>query len=72
MVLECRETEDTWLWGGPTWPTNMEQLYDKLETVAGAERILRWALRLGRLQEYRLAVKIEQAREAEELLGSSD
>jgi hypothetical protein len=72
IVLECRETEDTWLWGDPTWPTNIEQLHDELETVAGAERIVRWALRLGRLQEYKLAVKIEQAREAEELLGKSD
>lgn len=65
IVLNCLDA-DTDFWSNPeAWPLTKEELQEYLDDGAKAERILSWALRLGRLREYRLAVELEEAQREE-------
>nr|AAA21781.1 pol-like protein [Neurospora crassa] len=60
IVLNCLDAE-TLFWSDPdSWPLSKEELQEYLDDGVKAERILSWALRLGRLKEYRLAVELEE------------
>jgi hypothetical protein len=58
LVYECLWTVDQWARAGE-WPQDLEQLASYLDNGEQANRLLSWALRLGRLREYRLAVELE-------------
>jgi exonuclease III len=59
LVFGCLQTEGQWT-TATDWPQTQEELQIHLDDGTRAEKILSWALRLGRLNEYRLAVELEE------------